>query len=328
MLGNRKQEYIVAALSLLAVLASAWYFWSLPAKPTTARSKAEGSDLMTASQSSGNVVRKLSELPRETRTKVASPARPPKPYETALYKQFLDSHDFYAMYRSLEGRTDGDALFYRASLLERCKGWDSTYAGPSKAERAQKYMDGMTGAFRELRREIYAERSQQHVTQDSCHTFPGPISTQQIDDAYRAAAEAGDVRGKVVQLHQSLVARAGGGEQVATVGVPFSSAGSMNVVTPDTLTEAEAALLKSALSSKDPAQILVAGNMLTAIYKNYELKFGDGLGLERIHDGYLWKSVAAIMQTAAVQTACLLLRIVSSWLAVMSLVTTTSCRNI
>jgi hypothetical protein len=287
MIGGQKQKFFVV-LGLIVVLASAWYLWSLSAKPVS-RPALAGKENTTSQVAVGN--RKLSELPPGN-SAASQTSRPPKPYETPLYRQFLDSKDFYALYRALDGRTDGEALFYRASLLERCKGWDATYAGPSKAERAQKYMNSMTGAFRDLRREIYAERSKGHVTQDSCRSFPGPISTQQIDDAYRAAAEAGDPRGKLVQLHQALVNRAGGGEQVTAVGVPFSGTTSMNMLTPDQLSEAEASQLKAALASQDPAQILVAGPLLTATYKNYELKFGDGEGLRGIHDSFLWKSVA------------------------------------
>ncbi|MBL8525774.1 MAG: hypothetical protein JNN20_18995, partial [Betaproteobacteria bacterium] len=38
--------------------------------------------------------------------------------------------------------------------------------------------------------------------------------------------------------------------------------------------------------------ILVAGPLLMAMYKNYELKFGDGEGLRGINHYSLWKSVA------------------------------------
>ncbi|MBL8523652.1 MAG: hypothetical protein JNN20_08185, partial [Betaproteobacteria bacterium] len=277
----KKTLLIIVALLSISI---GGYLWFTRAQPDSAKSAAAKSQ-PAVNPASG----KLSDSWRKGTLIAADSARMPRPHETPLHRQFVDSKDFYALYRSLDGRTDGDALFFRASLLERCKGYDSTFTGPSKIERAKAYVASLTGAFRELRRDIYLELAERKTGTDSCHRFAGPITQAQIEEAYREAAEAGDPRGKLVQLHRALVRRAGASDPAEMIDSPFPS---VTILTSDQLTEAEAALLKSALASQDPAQILVAGPLLMAMYKNYELKFGDGEGLRGINHYSLWKSVA------------------------------------
>lgn len=231
-----------------------------------------------------------------------------------LHREFSQAKDYFALFKSLEGRTDAEALFYKASILDRCRRWSGPGKKDTVEERIQKFNDALTGQYRDIRKAINAK-----LLFDApiarCANFTTTVSEADVDAAYDAAAKAGDIRGQLDQLHRSLLESAVRTSMPAK-GVPGVHDAKVEMVLPPGPTDAQVALLKQALASKDPVQIQAAGPLLSAQYSNFELKFGDGKGLMWVPDAFLWGSVAchyaggcgsdsfAMQQVCAIQGHC------------------------
>ncbi len=278
------KKSIIGFLILALCIATGVYWWSnRPASPTGGTRGASTTHIEVTSSKNGNSA--LGKF-----ANVQSAQHMPMPYDTMLRQQFNESKDYYLLYQSLSTRSDPEAMFYLASILDRCKGWGITYKGPTNAEILKGNNDQMLGAYVDLRRALRAQRTAR-ASQVLCANFPNVKTELDVDTAYKRAAEAGDIRGKLDQLHQSLVANATR-ESLPVNGLPFATSGTLDRITPKGPTDAEVDLLKSALASKDPTQIKFAGPLLTAGYSDYELKFGDGKGLQGVHANLLWDSIA------------------------------------
>jgi hypothetical protein len=221
---------------------------------------------------------------------ISAPGSTPKVAVSSLHREFSNAKDYFVLFKALEGRTDPEALFYKASILDRCRQWSGKSKKETPEERIQKFNANLTGPYKDIRKAINA-KLQSEAPISRCVNFTTPVSEADVDAAYDAAAKAGDIRGQLDQLHRSLLASATRTSMPAK-GVPGVQDAKVEMVLPAGPTDAEVALLKQALASKDPVQIAAAGPLLSAQYSNYELKFGDGKGLFGIPDHLLWNSVA------------------------------------
>jgi hypothetical protein len=210
------------------------------------------------------------------------------PYETPLYRAFVESEDFYALYKSLQMRVDPESLFIRASILDRCKGWEGGSKGQLVDQQVDAFASKLTGDFKDLRKAIFAHQAKRSNAV-ICAKFESKISDADVSKAYEAAADAGDARAKLGALHERLLASATSTKTSvqSTVGIT-----SIDRLVPNGPSEADVGLLKDALFSKDPTQILAAGNLLTAKYTDFEVRLESGRGIEGSFDLMLWRSVA------------------------------------
>lgn len=280
------KSWLIGVMLLGAMALAGW--WLLGPRPVSSE---------LASANAGTATQTPSAGPAGAAKSMVSPA-PSGPTArsaltiavSALHREFSQAKDYFALYKSLEGRTDAEALFYKASILDRCRRWSGNQKKETPEEHIVRFNGSITGPYRDIRMAINAKLVA-NAPISRCVNFSTPISEADVDAAYDAAAKAGDIRGQVDRLHRSLVA-GGDVSKVPTLGMPFAPNAMMERVMPAGPTEAEVALLKQALASKDPVLIEAAGPLLSAQYSHFELKFGDGNGLVGIPDYFLWKSVA------------------------------------
>jgi hypothetical protein len=278
---TRTRQLITITITL-GVAALGWWWYQL--------NRTDADKVLTHASTHEDATRSKGTEAKIGNAKSIVTTRPALPSQTETYRQFVESRDFFPLYNALGLRTDAEAKFYRATILERCKGYGQTYRGESIDLRLKRQLASITGPFVEQRQEIYRDWSPRSA-QALCAGFPNAISDEDIDKAYGEAAAAGDPRAKLSALRDQIMSSAP--TQTKPVhGLPFDGTGSYQFIEPRAPTEAQANALKEALASKDPTQILYAGPLLTGQYAEYELKFGDGDGRVGIYHGFLWQSVA------------------------------------
>lgn len=280
------KSWSIGALILTAVVLSAWWLVSAKNSPAVVTSEAG-----TLAANSG-----LARLPGGTnqsgvRIESSSSGSTSARHEVSpLHREFRQTKDYFSFFKSLEGRTDPESLFYKASVLDRCRRWANSPTADTTDQRIKKFNASVTGPYKDIRQAINAKLLAEAPV-SRCANFKSAISEAEVDAAYDAAAKAGDIRGQLDRLHRTLLSGAES-TKVPAQGVPFTPDAKVDQVLPAGPSEADVALLKQALASKDPVQIEAAGPLLSAKYRDYELKFGDGNGLVGIPDYFLWRSVA------------------------------------
>jgi hypothetical protein len=216
------------------------------------------------------------------------------------FKRVRSSLDLYAEYKSLFNSGDAASLGLRGLLVEYC-------TEARSVERNRKNYPpaivpaGISGtAYYDLRKQ-FRDRLVNSTPQKVCKGFPDAELV--IDDARRnilAAANAGD--------HQSIARRIG--LSVIDQSAPLANVSSPYFkVDPELLAEntnygralsaQDFESLKSALSTKEPTAILMAGPVLTAAFRETSVHFGpDGRHVDSIVANYLWEGVACVFSAS------------------------------
>jgi hypothetical protein len=291
-----KKKYLVLATAGVT-LAVALVFWKIsPLFSNDSKTDKNTSIRLSKSSqdSAGHNDKSAIDLPKKIQTVKQSPQfRTANPFDTSLRRKFIQSTDLFALFTELQNALDPDSLFFRAVILDTCKGWGKTYKGPSLEALEKRIVDGMKGEFLEQRRAIVAERKP-FGQLSLCRDFPEAITATDVDKAFKLAADGGDIRGQLVGLHKAIVmsgAPLSATEAAKIIPAEFLS-DTQSVIVPKGPTVAQIEILKNALASKDPTQILFAGPLLTTKYSDYALQFGINDGLAQRYEPLLWKSVA------------------------------------
>lgn len=237
------------------------------------------------------------------------PARAKAPsLSSALRKRLAESTDLFAMYNELLAMQSVESKFLSARVLDFCAGFGKSYKGKSVEEYLRWANDQMKGKYIIQRQALLASQMSKSPIL-LCRDFPSPITSKMVEAAYDSAAEAGDIHGKLNQIRANLIEKATekrdpnaplSEADVAIVrqaapnaptGLPVSIV-SMSVANASGPTPEQVDVLRAALWSKDPTQILFAGPVLTALYNDYELKFRGGETEDRTPSAMLWTSIA------------------------------------
>ncbi len=318
--GRAVTAIIVGALLLVGAV---WlYLKETPAQSVAAKAAAQrlaaARSALREADAPAKIVGPAKVFPARTQTASAY---------SVLRQKVRESTDFFAIYNELSLLQSAESKFLSATILDFCQGSGKTRKGPSVEERLRLVNAQMTGKYINQRQALFASGMQRSATV-LCRDFPMAITPKMIEAAFDAAAEAGDIHGKLNRIRTALVAKA---TDQRDPNAPLSAADlaivrqldpkatedsiasfvSMSVSKATGPTPEQVEVLREALWSKDPTQILFAGPVLTALYNDYELKFRGTETDDRTPSVMLWTSIACYFgdgcdaNNALVQRECI-----------------------
>ncbi len=123
-----------------------------------------------------------------------------------------------------------------------------------------------------------------------CAQWRTIVDAAEIRRMYESAAAEGDARARVWLLNADLRSTAVAPRTVRT----SADVATPDVVQPATLTPAALSTLTDALSSRDPAAIRMAGELLFTAYRDGELRYGytPGMMLDGVNSSAVWDLLA------------------------------------
>ena len=193
--------------------------------------------------------------------------------DTAV-NEFLQSSNFAATYAKLAKLVTPHALFVMAHIQDLCRRVAEVEKEGIPDPRELPIVGTENVDLRLQAQMRLRERSSRRL----CQNFPLELLTDQsIKGAYERASAAGDVRAKLRDLEERLVAE--------RVSITLTGNATPRSATPDSgvgvaprLSTNDFALLRSAFESRDPTAIRAAGPLLAGLYRDTEISFGNMTG--------------------------------------------------
>jgi hypothetical protein len=280
-----KVQHAAWVTLFLALVAGAWYALRPPQLPDAAPGSAAGgapalearAAVVPASSKLGTAA-VLSIDPRSAAAR-NSPAAAPR---HTLWNDYLAAKSYKAVYDRLNGSPEGETgegRYVLYDILRKCANvTERTTRGPlvrSTEQRRDQFMAALPANDPQRDKRIAAF---EEVTTNRCAGLEGVTITQaSLNNMLAAAAAAGDPKAQAATLEQALwTQRRAEGRWRSDVAP----------------TDEQVTQLRTAIMSRDPEAMLIAGRVLSTSWHDFSLRMGDNQVVEQRSFQQAWALLA------------------------------------